>query len=122
MQKELLTQEEFFEDVRQALYAAMLCAYAQGLALIQTASKEYDYNLNISNIARIWRGGCIIRAALLEDIRKVYSAQPISVNYHQNKTPLQSKAVYIQHVQQLNQQRGAQIIDHCTRSGSGTGA
>ncbi len=62
----------FFEQARQALYAAMLCSYAQGLAQIQAGSREYDYALNIEAIARIWRGGCIIRAALLEDIRKAY--------------------------------------------------
>ena len=66
----------FFEQVRDALYAGMLCCYAQGLALIQIASKEYDYDLNLADIARIWRGGCIIRAALLEDIRVVYAEKP----------------------------------------------
>jgi 6-phosphogluconate dehydrogenase len=63
----------FIEQVRQALYATMLCAYSEGLGQIQTASSEYDYNLNIEDITRIWRGGCIIRAALLEDIRKAYA-------------------------------------------------
>jgi 6-phosphogluconate dehydrogenase len=63
----------FFEDVRQALYAAILCSYAQGLALLQTASEEYDYDLDLEAIARIWRGGCIVRAALLEDIRRAYA-------------------------------------------------
>ena len=63
-------------QVRGALYASILTAYAQGIALMQAASHEYDYQLNIEAIARIWRGGCIIRAGLLEDIRKVYSAQP----------------------------------------------
>ena len=65
-----------FEDVRQALYAAILTAYAQGIALMERASQEYDYNLDIASIARIWRGGCIIRAGLLEDIRAAYSADP----------------------------------------------
>ncbi|MCZ7540866.1 MAG: NADP-dependent phosphogluconate dehydrogenase [Anaerolineae bacterium] len=64
------------EGVRAALYAAILTAYAQGLALMQEASREYGYGLNLETIARIWRGGCIIRAALLEDIRRVYTAQP----------------------------------------------
>lgn len=63
----------FIEQVRQALYAAMLCAYAQGLAQLQAGSREYGYNLNLAEIARIWRGGCIIRAALLEDIRRAYT-------------------------------------------------
>lgn len=62
----------FIEQVQQALYAGMLCSYAQGLALIQTASAEYDYHLDIEDIARIWRGGCIIRATVLEDIRQAY--------------------------------------------------
>jgi 6-phosphogluconate dehydrogenase len=67
---------ELFEQVRQALYASILCSYAQGIELMQAASREYNYNLDIAAIARIWRGGCIIRAALLEDIRKAYTAQP----------------------------------------------
>lgn len=65
-----------FEDVRAALYSAMLCAYAQGFDLMQAASAEYDYHLDLAGIAKIWRGGCIIRAALLEDIRAVFGAQP----------------------------------------------
>jgi 6-phosphogluconate dehydrogenase len=73
-------RDQLFTDVRHALYAAMLCSYAQGLALIQSASKEYEYDLDIEGIARIWRGGCIIRAALLEDIRKVYNSQPDLAN------------------------------------------
>jgi 6-phosphogluconate dehydrogenase len=67
---------QLITDVRHALYAGMLASYAQGLALIQAASTEYDYALDIEGIARIWRGGCIIRAALLEDIRQAYSARP----------------------------------------------
>ncbi|MBN2304452.1 MAG: NADP-dependent phosphogluconate dehydrogenase [Anaerolineae bacterium] len=66
----------FFEQVRGALYASILCSYAQGLALIQAASADYNYNLDIEGIARIWRGGCIIRAALLENVRQTYRAQP----------------------------------------------
>lgn len=71
---------KFFEQVRAALYAAMLCSYAQGIALMQAGSKEYHYDLNIADIARIWRGGCIIRAGLLEDIRQSYTAQPALPN------------------------------------------
>jgi 6-phosphogluconate dehydrogenase len=65
-----------FEQVRAALYASMLCSYAQGIALMQAGSREYKYDLDIAGIARIWRGGCIIRAALLEDIRRAYTDQP----------------------------------------------
>ncbi len=66
----------FIEGVRGALYAGVLCSYAQGFALLRAASQEYDYALNLSEIAAIWRGGCIIRAALLEDVRAAFAAQP----------------------------------------------
>lgn len=59
--------------VGDALYAAKICSYAQGFGLLRLASKEYDYNLNFSEIARIWRGGCIIRARFLNDIRDAFS-------------------------------------------------
>jgi 6-phosphogluconate dehydrogenase len=69
-------REALFGQVRSALYASILTGYAQGMALMQAASREYHYDLNIEAIARIWRGGCIIRAGLLEDIRQVYRAKP----------------------------------------------
>ena len=58
------------------MYATVLCAYAQGFDMMQAASSEYAYNLNLAEIATIWRGGCIIRAGLLEDIRAVFGEQP----------------------------------------------
>ena len=63
-------------DLRDALYAAKICSYAQGFALLGAASQEYDYNLNYGEIARIWRGGCIIRAAFLNDIRAAFERNP----------------------------------------------
>jgi len=65
-------RETLVQNVRGALFAALLTAYAQGIALMQAASHEYHYDLNIEDIARIWRGGCIIRAGMLEDIRQAY--------------------------------------------------
>jgi 6-phosphogluconate dehydrogenase len=62
--------------VRDALYAAKICSYAQGFGLLRMASKEYGYNLNYSEIARIWRGGCIIRARFLNDIRDAFTRNP----------------------------------------------
>ena len=59
----------------RALYAAMIVTYAQGMALLKAASEKYRYHLNLETIARIWRGGCIIRAALLEDIRATFRAR-----------------------------------------------
>ena len=68
------------EVVRGALYAAFIATYAQGLSLLQTASSEKNYELDLVEIAKIWRGGCIIRAALLEDIRKAFKTDPFLVN------------------------------------------
>jgi len=62
--------------VRDALYAAKICSYAQGFALMRLASQEYDYNLNYGEIAKIWRGGCIIRARFLNDIRQAFVRDP----------------------------------------------
>ena len=62
--------------VRDALYAAKICSYAQGFSMLRLASKEYGYNLNYAEIARIWRGGCIIRARFLNDIRQAFTRNP----------------------------------------------
>ena len=56
----------------ESLYFAFIITYAQGMHQLSEASKEYGYNLNLATIAKIWRAGCIIRAALLEDIAKAY--------------------------------------------------
>lgn len=60
------------EAVHQALYAAKVAAYAQGMGMLRTASSEYDYDLNLGEIARIWRAGCIIRADLLQSITAAF--------------------------------------------------
>ncbi len=60
----------------KALYAAELLTYTQGFHLLWRASREYQYDLTLNEIARIWRGGCIIRARLLEDIQQAYASQP----------------------------------------------
>lgn len=64
------------DTIRDALYAAKICSYAQGFALMQLASQEYDYNLDYGEIAKIWRGGCIIRARFLDDIRQAFMRNP----------------------------------------------
>jgi 6-phosphogluconate dehydrogenase len=61
-------------DVEAALYFSFIVCYAQGMHLLAEASEELKYDLDLEGIARIWRGGCIIRATLLEQIRKAYSA------------------------------------------------
>jgi len=62
--------------IKNALYAATVVTYAQGLALLRRASDSRRYNLDLEAVARLWRGGCIIRAALLEDIRAAYRNRP----------------------------------------------
>jgi 6-phosphogluconate dehydrogenase len=59
-----------------ALYAAMIVTFAQGLAQLRAASITDEYNLDLEAVARIWRGGCIIRAGLLHEIRAAYHRQP----------------------------------------------
>ncbi|HEX8607300.1 MAG TPA: NADP-dependent phosphogluconate dehydrogenase, partial [Pedobacter sp.] len=63
-------------QLEQALYFAMITSYAQGLHLLEQASVEFEYNLNLKEISQIWRGGCIIRAELLQDIFQAYTKQP----------------------------------------------
>jgi 6-phosphogluconate dehydrogenase len=61
------------QSLKRALQAAFLITYAQGFALLQAASVEKNYNLHLAEIAKIWRGGCIIRSAFLEQFRKVFT-------------------------------------------------
>jgi 6-phosphogluconate dehydrogenase len=61
------------DDVRSALWASKVVAYAQGLDHIRAASENYAWDVDVSTVARIWRGGCIIRARLLERIRQAYA-------------------------------------------------
>jgi 6-phosphogluconate dehydrogenase len=63
-------------DLEDALYFAFIVTYAQGMTQLAAADKEYDYGMDMATIAKIWRGGCIIRAALLEDMRAAYAKNP----------------------------------------------
>ncbi len=63
-------------DVRFALFLSKICSYAQGLALIAAASKEYGWNLPFAEICRIWKGGCIIRSTLLGTFEKAFKKDP----------------------------------------------
>lgn len=66
---------EAIAALKSALYFSIVVTYAQGLAQLNTASKEYNYGLNLETVAKIWRGGCIIRANALEDFRKAFAAK-----------------------------------------------
>ena len=68
--------DDFTEDVRKALYASKVVAYAQGFDQIQAGSAEYDWGIDPGAMATIWRGGCIIRARFLNRIREAYDADP----------------------------------------------
>ena len=73
-------EKEFVEAIRQALYASKVCSYAQGFALMREAGKEYGWDLNFGEIAKIWRGGCIIRAQFLHHITAAYERDPKLAN------------------------------------------
>jgi 6-phosphogluconate dehydrogenase len=73
-------REQVIADLQDALYAARICAYAQGMALIRAGSDRYDWHINLAEIGRIWKGGCIIRARLLDPVRHAFGATPDLVN------------------------------------------
>ena len=68
--------QAMINKVRDALYCSKICSYAQGMALLAAASKEFNYNLNLGESARIWKGGCIIRAGFLNKIKKAFDENP----------------------------------------------
>ncbi len=69
-------RDAFVEDVRQALYASKVVAYSQGFDQIAAASAEFGWNIDRGAMARIWRGGCIIRARFLNRITEAYEREP----------------------------------------------
>ena len=71
---------EGMPPLRDASILAAIASYAQGMALLQAASRLHDYNLDFASIAQIWKGGCIIRARLLQRIQNAYVAQPTLSN------------------------------------------
>lgn len=68
--------KDMVNKIRDALYCSKICSYAQGMALIGAASKHYDYGVNLGETARIWKGGCIIRAGFLNKIKQAYDENP----------------------------------------------
>jgi 6-phosphogluconate dehydrogenase len=73
-------QRTLIDAVRDALYASKITSYAQGMSLLRLASTEYGYAIDPGEVARVWRAGCIIRAALLGDIRDAFHREPNLVN------------------------------------------
>ncbi|KAJ8768576.1 hypothetical protein K2173_022689 [Erythroxylum novogranatense] len=75
-----IDKKRLIDDVRQALYASKICSYAQGMNLLRAKSAEKGWNLNLGELARIWKGGCIIRAVFLDRIKKAYQRNPALAN------------------------------------------
>lgn len=73
-------KESFIEDVRKALYASKVCSYAQGYQMMKLAAAEYKWDLKYGEIALMWRGGCIIRAKFLGDIKAAFDKNPELAN------------------------------------------
>jgi 6-phosphogluconate dehydrogenase len=66
----------FLEQLRQALFASKICSYAQGYQLMRAAADEYKWDMNYGEVALMWRGGCIIRAQFLGNIKEAYDNNP----------------------------------------------
>ncbi|HUK25206.1 MAG TPA: NADP-dependent phosphogluconate dehydrogenase [Terriglobales bacterium] len=69
-------RRELIRAVHDALYASKICAYAQGMSLIRAGSAEWKWDINLREMARIWKGGCIIRARFLDSIMRAFERQP----------------------------------------------
>jgi 6-phosphogluconate dehydrogenase len=65
-------KQELIDAVHDALYASKICSYAQGMNVIRRGSDEYKWNVNLGELSRIWKGGCIIRAQFLDKIKQAY--------------------------------------------------
>ncbi len=65
-------KKQMIEAVRDALYASKICSYAQGMNLIRAGSEKWNWNVNLGEVSRIWKGGCIIRAQFLDKIKQAY--------------------------------------------------
>jgi 6-phosphogluconate dehydrogenase len=84
-QKTIKDKQKFIEQVHDALYFATIICYAQGFALLNKASSELDMDVPLPDVIKIWRGGCIIRSALLDDFYSVYKKNPSLPNMLLNK-------------------------------------
>ncbi len=73
-------REQFIQAVHDALYASKIMSYAQGMALIATASQQWNWDLKLDQIAAMWKGGCIIRAKFLDEIRRAFANKPAPTN------------------------------------------
>lgn len=94
-------KDDFITKLRSTLYFCFIVTYAQGMAQLREASSEYRFKINLEKVSKIWRGGCIIRAALLEDFRKAYDRDPKLANLMVDKD-IAKKLRYLQpHVREV---------------------
>ena len=104
----------FIEQVRQALYASKICAYAQGFAQMKAAAAQYGWRLDFSAISMIFRGGCIIRARFLYRIKDAYDRDPYLDNLLLDS--------YFSDIVQRYQDSWRQVVAHAALSGIATPA
>ena len=108
-EKPAVDAQEYTSQVGEALHFAFIITYAQGMHLLAEASEEYRFGLDLEAVSRIWRGGCIIRARLLEQMRQAYKQEPDLRN-------LLMSSVFQQTV--LHSQHAARtVINAATQSG-----
>jgi 6-phosphogluconate dehydrogenase len=74
------SRKALLDAIHDALYCSKICSYAQGFQLLRAGAQEFNWKLNFGEIAQIWRGGCIIRAAFLQKITEAYAAKPDLAN------------------------------------------
>lgn len=104
------------KDLEGILLGAFLVSYSQGFALLAEASKEKGYELDFAEIAKIWRGGCIIRAGLLEQFRKVFGAHPGIENLLQDSAIAETVSSNIDKFLEFSALAGSKRIPHLAYS------
>ena len=105
--------DAFVAKVHDALYAAKICAYAQGMNLLDAGSREYGWNMDLRELARIWKGGCIIRARLLDSIMKAYERRrdlPNLLLDEEFKTAVDSRHAAWREIVSIAQRSGVPVM------------
>ncbi|MFN3284190.1 MAG: NADP-dependent phosphogluconate dehydrogenase, partial [Pseudothermotoga sp.] len=87
--KRVHAEQRLIEDLKKSLHFSMFLSFSQGLWLIHEASNVYNYNVDLLEVLRIWKGGCIIRAKLLDLLRSILRENPRNVNLLASETAIQ---------------------------------
>jgi 6-phosphogluconate dehydrogenase len=102
-------RQQLIDDVRDALYASKIVAYAQGFEHLRAGSREFGWNLDLGALATIWRGGCIIRAQFLDRIKEAFAESP--------DLPNLMLAPFFQQALASAQQSWRSVVNHATDQG-----